>query len=383
MRIVTAGIGLRAGHVLSILGKTMPEAKVVGFYDPQPSHLEMIGLETPRYTSVETMLSDANPDLFFIGSPNEFHLEQIAIGLKAGVLIFTEKPVVVSLQQTMKLAELLTKHGAARVIVGLVLRHSQHMVDFRAAIDAGVLGPISSLEANEHIAPYHSAFFMRDWRRKHSHSGGFMLEKCCHDLDIYNMITGSRPKRVVSFGGRRSFLPAYAPASNSENDIFHIKKSVWNSIDDPFHSDADIVDCQTALVEFETGASMSFHTNTNVPDEHRRFCVIGAKGMAEGDFVRGYLKITCRDGSLFADHKYSKSEMTNDSAHYGADHLMVQDVVAFLRQECDHLPVSIVDALEAGVAALGIDQARASGQIIDLSPIWSEFDSYNLRQRKN
>jgi predicted dehydrogenase len=383
MRIVTAGIGLRAGHVLSILGKTMPEAKVVGFYDPQPSHLEMIGLETPRYTSVETMLSDANPDLFFIGSPNEFHLEQIAIGLKAGVLIFTEKPVVVSLQQTMKLAELLTKHGAARVIVGLVLRHSQHMVDFRAAIDAGVLGPISSLEANEHIAPYHSAFFMRDWRRKHSHSGGFMLEKCCHDLDIYNMITGSRPKRVVSFGGRRSFLPAYAPASNSENDIFHIKKSVWNSIDDPFHSDADIVNCQTALVEFETGASMSFHTNTNVPDEHRRFCVIGAKGMAEGDFVRGYLKITCRDGSLFANHKYLKSEMTNDSAHYGADHLMVQDVVAFLRQECDRLPVSIVDALEAGVAALGIDQARASGQIIDLSPIWSEFDSYNLRQRKN
>jgi predicted dehydrogenase len=383
MRIVTAGIGLRAGHVLSILGKTMPEAKVVGFYDPQPSHLEMIGLETPRYDSVETMLSDANPDLFFIGSPNEFHLEQIAIGLKAGVLIFTEKPVVVSLQQTMKLAELLTKHGAARVMVGLVLRHSQHMVDLRAAIDAGVLGPISSLEANEHIAPHHGAFFMRDWRRKHSHSGGFMLEKCCHDLDIYNMITGSRPKRVASFGGRLSFLPAYAPASNSENDIFHIKKSVWNSIDDSFHSDGDIVDCQTALVEFETGASMSFHTNTNVPDEHRRFCVIGAKGMAEGDFVRGYLKITCRDGSLFADHNYSKSEMTKESAHYGADHLMVQDVVAFLRQECDRLPVSIVDALEAGVAALGIDQARASGKIIDLSPIWSEFDSYNLRQRKN
>ena len=90
-----------------------------------------------------------------------------------------------------------------------------------------------------------------------------------------------------------------------------------------------------------------------------------------------------RFGSLFADHNYSKSEMTNDSAHYGADHLMVQDVVAFLRQECDRLPVSIVDALEAGVAALGIDQARASGQVIDLSPIWSEFDSYNLRQRKN
>ena len=383
MRIVTAGIGLRSGHVLSILCKTMPEAKIVGYYDPQPSHLDMIGLETPRYPSVEDMLSDANPDLFFIGSPNEFHLEQIALGLKAGVRIFTEKPVVVSLQQTMELAELLAEHGSTRVMVGLVLRHSQHMTDLRKALDAGVLGPIASLEANEHIAPYHGAFFMRDWRRMHGHSGGFMLEKCCHDLDLYNMITGSRPKQVASFGGRRSFLPAHAPASNSENDIFHIKKSVWNSVDDPFQSDGDIVDCQTAVVEFESGASMSFHTNINVPDEHRRFCIIGAKGMAEGDFVRGYLKVTRRDGSVFADHDYSNGTLAEKSAHYGADHLMVQDIVAFLRQEKDALPVSIVDALEAGIGALAIDQARASGQIVDLSPIWAEFDSYNLPARKD
>ena len=33
MRIVTAGMGLRAGHVLSTLLAEMPEAKVVGYYD--------------------------------------------------------------------------------------------------------------------------------------------------------------------------------------------------------------------------------------------------------------------------------------------------------------------------------------------------------------
>ena len=27
---------------------------------------------------------------------------------------------------------------------------------------------------------------MRDWRRYGHYSGGFMLEKCCHDLDLYN-----------------------------------------------------------------------------------------------------------------------------------------------------------------------------------------------------
>ena len=374
MRVVTAGIGLRAGHVLSIMKETMPEMQIVGFFDPQPTHLEMIGADTPRFDSVDAMLGDARPDLFIVASPNSFHLEQIEAGLAAGVRIFAEKPVVVSMAETMRLAELLARYGSDRIMVGLVLRHSQHMIDLRHALAEGVLGPITSIEANEHIAPYHGAFFMGDWRRNSDDSGGFMLEKCCHDLDLYNMITASRPARVASFGGRRSFLPEYGPTSNAEAQIFHRKKSVWNQIDDPFNSDGDIVDFQTSILEYESGASMAFHTKINVPDEHRRFCVMGARGMAEGDFMRGYLRITRRDGSRYGDHDYTKGALALAGAHYGADHLMVGDIVALMRGERDSLPVGIVDALQAGIAALALDQARKTGTVIDLAPIWPEFD---------
>lgn len=379
MRVVTAGIGLRAGSVLKLMKEAMPEIEFVGYYDPQPSHLDLIGTDLPSFPSVEAMLSDTNPDLFFVGSPNRFHLEQILLGLEAGVQIFAEKPVVTSLEDTMILAEALAKYGTQKVMVGLVLRYSQHMVDLRKALAEGVLGDITSLEASEHIGPYHGAFFMRDWRRKSENAGGFMLEKCCHDLDLYNMITASRPKSVASFGGRRSFLPQNAPSSNSEAEIFHIKPSVWDNISDPFHSDGDLVDYQTSILEYESGASMCFHTNLNVPDEHRRFCVLGSMGMAEGDFVRGSLKITRRNGETYADHDYSAGDLANLSAHYGADHMMVADIAAFLRQETDTLPVGVVDALEAGIAALGIDQARTSHSIVDLSATWAEFDSFGLR----
>ena len=176
MRIVTSGVGLRAGHVLSIFKETMQEAQVVGYFDPQPSYLDMIGSDTPRYESIEQMLSEAKPDLFFVCSPNAFHLEQIEAGLRAGVRVFTEKPVVTNKDDTLKLAKLLAEFGTDRVMVGLVLRHSQHMVDLRRAIEDGHLGEIVSIEGNEHIGPYHGAFFMRDWRRMIGHSGGFMLE---------------------------------------------------------------------------------------------------------------------------------------------------------------------------------------------------------------
>lgn len=377
MRVVTAGIGMRAGHVLSILKEAMPEIEFVGFYDPQPTHLEKIGEDVPRFDDVTEMLANTQPDLFFVGSPNSFHLEHIKLGLTAGVRIFTEKPVVTTIEDTMELAQLLAEHGTDRVMVGLVLRYSQHMVDLRAVLDR--LGPITSLEANEHIAPYHGAFFMRDWRRMVQWSGGFMLEKCCHDIDIYNMVTRSRPTKVASFGGRKSFVPEFAPTSNTENEIMHRKESVWESVPDAFHSDGDIIDYQTAILHYETGASLAFHTNLNVPDEHRRFCVMGTLGMAEGDFVRGYLKATARDGEIIADYDYTKGDPAQMSAHYGADHKMVSDIADFLRGETQSLPVGVVDALEAGLVAMALDQARIKGGIADMSETWAEFDNWNLR----
>jgi predicted dehydrogenase len=380
MRVVTAGIGLRAGHVLSTLKAAMPEVEFVGYYDPQPTYLEMIGTETPRYDTVEAMLAQANPDLYCVFSPNLFHLEHIRLGLEAGVQVFTEKPVVVSIEETLELARLLSIHGGVnRAMVGLVLRYSQHMVDLRTALKQGLLGQIVSLEANEHIAPYHGAFFMRDWRRMIDLSGGFLLEKCCHDIDIYNMVTASRPAKVASFGGRKSYIPANAPASNAENEIFHVKKSVWNSVDDPFRSDGDIIDYQTAIMSYENGASLAFHTNLNTPDEHRRFCIMGTHGMAEGDFVRGYLKITARDGTRLADYDYTQGAAAKGS-HYGADEMMCDDITKYLRGQASSLPVSILDAMEAGIAALAVDQARASGQVVDLTPIWAKLDSYGLRK---
>jgi predicted dehydrogenase len=378
MRIVTSGMGLRAGYVLRQLKETMPEAQVVGFYDPQPTHLDMIGADTPRYPSVEAMLSDAKPDLYCVFSPNVFHLDQIRLGLESGVQVFTEKPVVISIPQTLELARLLSLHGGTnRAMVGLVLRYSQHIVDLRAAIAAGQLGQITSLDANEHIAPFHGAFFMRDWRRRTDLAGGFMLEKCCHDIDIYNMVTASRPGRVASFGGRKSFVPANAPASNAEAEIFHIKKSVWESTDDPFRSDGDIIDYQTAILQYETGASLAFHTNLNTPDEHRRFCIMGTHGMAEGDFVRGFLRVTARDGTRLADHDYAQTPAKG--AHYGADALMCADIAAYLRGQSAQLPVSILDAMEAGIAAMALDQARETGQVVDLTETWAALDAYGLR----
>ena len=379
MKVAIAGFGLRAGHILALMQAHMPGLEFAGFVDPAPQKLHMVqgGESIPRFDTVPEMLAATTPDLLFVGSPNHLHLEHIRQGLEAGARVFTEKPVVTTREDTFALADLLAKHGADRVLVGLVLRYSQHMRDMRDVLASGAVGPITSIEASEYIVPSHGAFFMRDWRRHTNYSGGFMLEKCCHDLDIYNMVTGSRPVQVASFGGRRAFVPEHAPKDG--DPIYHKKTSIWESADDPFTADGDIVDHQTSILHFESGASMTFATNINVADEHRRFCVVGARGMVEGDFVRGFFKATdAQSGNVLVDKDYS-GESGLKGAHYGADEMMVKDIADYLEGRNAALPVSILDAMEAGLVAMALDEARTSGAVVNLAADWARLDAYGLR----
>lgn len=156
------------------------------------------------------------------------------------------------------------------------------------------------------------------------------------------------------------------------------KTSVWQSGNDAYNTDADIIDFQTALISYQSGTSLAFHTNLCVPEEQRRFLILGAKGMAEGDFQRGFLRVTATpSGRRIEDIDYTKSPEAQID-HYGADAQMGRDLAAFLRGESERLPVSILDALEAGVAAMAIDEARRDSKVIDLTDIWHKFDSYGL-----
>lgn len=379
MKVGIIGLGFRLGYLGFVFDQMDPDFEIVGYVDPAPAGLPVLeekGISAGKsYETPQDLIANEEMDLLMIGSPNHLHLEHIRIGLEAGLKVFSEKPIVMTIDQSYELAELLHQHGHERLLVGLVLRYSPLYKDLRKAQLEGLLGDVVSIEASEHIQPYHGAFFMRDWRRYENYAGSFMLEKCCHDLDLYNGAVGARPRFVASFGGRKSFTPQNAPANEGVNDleVYHRKPSGWLGADKVFDSDGDIVDYQTAIVEYENGVSMTFHTNINVPDEFRRFCVIGAKGMAEGDFVRGFLDVhNARNNDKVIANTYQAPSKT--SHHYGADEQMAEDVVKHVRDGAA-LPVSALDALEAGILALTMDEARKTRKVIDLEPVWQRYDA--------
>ena len=158
----------------------------------------------------------------------------------------------------------------------------------------------------------------------------------------------------------------------NDMEVYHRKPSGWMGTDKVFDSDGDIIDFQTAMVQYENGAALTFHTNLNVPDDFRRFAVMGAKGMAEGDFIRNFLRVTDRrTADRLVDTTYKTSEL---SQHYGADEQMAADILTHMIEGAP-LPVSVTDALEAGLLALTMDQAMRTRSVIDMSPIWQQFDA--------
>lgn len=378
MKVGIVGLGFRLSHVAKEFKKADPEFSIVGYADPAPAglpNLHTFGIDPGKaYASLDDLLAAGGFDLLMVGSPNFMHLEHIRAGLAAGYRVFTEKPVVISEAQSMELARLIRQYGADRVIVGLVLRYSPLYRDLVVAKQNNQLGEITSLEATEHIPPFHGAFFMRDWRRYERYAGPYILEKCCHDIDLYQGLVGERPRRVASFGGRKSFTPQHAPsgAVTSSSEVYHVKPSGWSSTEAVFDSDADIVDYQTAIVEYAGGATLAFHANLNVPDEFRRFCVMGTDGMAEGDFVRNYFRVhDARTGKALEDKQYQGNAY---DGHYGADALMAEEIVSHLKQGTP-LKVSVIDALEAGLTAIKIDEARKTRAVVDMARCWAEFDA--------
>ncbi|MXZ56233.1 MAG: Gfo/Idh/MocA family oxidoreductase [Gammaproteobacteria bacterium] len=373
MKVGVCGLGDRLGYLAKVFTDMIPNFDIVCYADPKPTGFRRMDEKHVRrlrgFKDLETMLEKERLDLIMIGSPNVFHCDQLCQALEARVKIFCEKPVVVSEDETLRLLRELRNVGADQIIVGLVLRYAPLYQDLERLNRQGVFGEIISIEAAEHIPPVHGAFFFRDWRRKTKFSGGFLLEKCCHDLDLYAGLVKSRPRRVASFGGNSFFTHRHRHLT--EELTYQRWPAQWQSTESSFSGDSDIVDHQVALVEYNNDVRLCFHTNVHTADTFRRFCVIGSNGMVEGDFVRGYLRAhRAVPRECIFDSTYTHDDQ---SMHYGAEEQMAVDVAEHL-EHGTALPVSVLDALEAGLTAIKIDEARRQGKILDLSALWSRFD---------
>ncbi|HEX4183217.1 MAG TPA: Gfo/Idh/MocA family oxidoreductase [Caulobacteraceae bacterium] len=385
-RIGVIGLGQRSARILVAMKEIGWSFEVAGVVDDAPAGapvLQAAGIPLGRtFPSVETLL-DAGPfDLVIIGSPNHLHLEHLKTVLPAGFPILCEKPIVRTEAETLELARLLAARpkGAAPLFVGLVLRSAPIVRAITERVDAGVLGKLVSIDATEHLSPEHGAYIARNWRRRAMWGGSYLLDKTCHDFDMFNRLVGARATRVASMGGRAIFSPGSSTTSATYDDGAPAYQAVgagWEGAETPFQADMDLADHQTALVEYANGVRLSFHSNSHAAMTERRWNLIGTEGALMADLSKN--RITFRRALSRGPAEEVNFGGISAESHNGADHAMARDLLAALRGE-GAFRVSPWESMEAGLTVMAIDRAMALGEMLDCRPMWTEYDAARTAQ---
>ncbi len=375
---VAIGILGSGGRIRGVLNNVMQAGEgrvsIRAAYDPNPEAIrvtrELFGDAVEACDSEEALLNHPDISWVFIGSVNNLHKRHILGALKAGKHVFSEKPLATTLEDCLAIRDAVAASDRTFAL-GLVLRYSELYQKVRSVLDSGVLGELISAEFNETLSFNHGGFIFGDWRRSQELSGGHMLEKCCHDLDLAGWFVGSLPMRVASFGGRRFFVPENAGRMDeigpNEKGLqaYRSWETVTQKVLNPFTSGADIWDHQVAILEYANGVRATFHTNCNAGIPERRILLLGSKAALRADLIAGTIEV----GKIGWDEKPEVVFSDATDGHGGGDRIMARE---FCRTMLEGAPpyASVREGLVSAVTAFAMDQSVAEKRIVDLAPVW-------------
>ena len=213
-RLALIGCGHRGIIVLRMMTADPARAVLVAVADPRQDRREECQKEFSvehAYLDDQELLkhsSDLNIDAVVIATTVATH-HTIARGcIEAGLTIFLEKPITRTYDEALDLVRL-AEHSDVCVQVGFNLRYMPFFEALHDIIASGVLGTILSINWTEAISLRH---WTEGYCRNSSYNntatvGSWLLEKTCHDLDLFNWLLDKRCQRVASFGSRTFFLP--------------------------------------------------------------------------------------------------------------------------------------------------------------------------------
>ncbi|MBD3648513.1 MAG: Gfo/Idh/MocA family oxidoreductase [Pseudomonadales bacterium] len=375
IRVGLVGCGGMGRYIARLTQQQSNQVEICGLYDPDENSVrrtrETLGKQIPAFDSIDGLL-ETDCQWVMIASWNAVHAEQTLAAFAAGKHVFCQKPLATNLDDCLAMRSACRDSGRSFAI-GFTLRYSPHYRKLKELISGGVIGDVISLEFNETLDFNHGGYIMGDWRRLAGNAGSHLLEKCCHDIDIVNWLVGSRASRVSSFGGRNFFNP--------ENE-FHMERlgvdeqgrpayQTWRGTvgENPFTADKDIIDNQVVCMEFANQVRATFHINCNTAIPERRLYVCGTEGTIRSDVISGQLELQ-RIGfdTRKEDHATGVSGM-----HGEGDAVLAAELVATMMGSGE-MSAGIDEGLASAVTCFAIDQAMATGQVVDLKDWWRRVD---------
>ena len=425
-RPITAII-VGAGHrsfVYSELAKTNPERlKIVGVADPNPIRrkkvMDYFGFkEDMCFENAEELAKKGKlADTVINGTMDEQHLETAVPLLDAGYDMLLEKPFAPNEEEMRQIVNCAKKNNS-KVMICHVLRYTPFYYAIKERIVNGEIGDIINIQTTEHVSYHHlsTSYIRGKWANSDKCHTSMLLAKCCHDLDIIMwMMSETKPKQISSFGGKFQFKPENAPKEAGticmkdcplvDTCVYSTKRLyidhpdrwafyVWDALegkknisiedkialmksDSPYarciyKCDNNVVDHQSVLINFESGATGTHNMVGGSAEPRREIHIIGTKGEIFGNFEESKFTVLKIDPSPDAHNEECDVEevdlrVTGDmvgayGGHGGGDERLAADFVKFIRGEKPSLAcTSIFDSVAGHLSVYLADKSRENG----------------------
>lgn len=405
-----AGFGDRGSTYASMQDLFPDQMKVVAVADLDPAKVEKArkryDLPPDRcFSSAEEMLERSKlAEVLVVATMDRQHVDHAIPALRKGYHILLEKPISPELSRCRELLEVAREcHG--QVIVCHVLRYTAFYNQLKELIDSGRIGNVVSVCANENVGYWHQAhsFVRGNWRNS-KETSPMILQKSCHDMDIFTWLLGKKCRSVSSFGGTWLFRPERAlegaalrcldgcqvkEACPFDAEKIYITSpktgrargdswitsvlSVENTVESTYRAlregpygrcvyqcDNDVVDHQQTNLFLEDGSTVSFTMCAFTENCYRTFKAMGTQGEIEADTrsnlihirVFGQPEEVIDVGRLAGDLK----------GHGGGDSGIIRDFLELLRGGVlNGRTTTLENSMESHFIALAAEESRLHG----------------------
>jgi predicted dehydrogenase len=263
----------------------------------------MIASNAPIYGDVETMLTEARPDLVIVCTPDDTHDDIVVKALESGADVITEKPMATTVEKIRRILDA-EKRTGQRVDVSFNYRFAPTAARIKELINAGEIGRVTSVDFHWYLDTRHGADYFRRWHAYTDRSGSLFVHKATHHFDLLNWYLDSEPETVSAFaelqmyGGKGPFRgPRCKLCPHKASCDFYLDIGADPFLDalyeQPseidgyfrdgcvFREDIDIPDTMVANIRYRNDVHVSYSLNTFQPIEGHHIAFNGTKGRIE------------------------------------------------------------------------------------------------------
>jgi len=318
LRYAVVGTGHRAQMYIDAMTTEHSDvAELVALCEPNPERAKYYsqlvadrGFASPTVwapEALEHMIAEERVDRVVVAAPDYLHAELIVRALEAGSDVVVEKPLTIDAPSAARIEEAAERTGR-NVVLTFNYRYSPRNSALRQVILDGTIGEVTSVDFSWMLDTKHGADYFRRWHREKEHSGGLLVHKSSHHFDLVNWWLDSTPRRVYASGGLRFYGAENAakrgladrPARGThegDHDPFELDlredprlKALYLDAEghdgylrdrDVFGEGITIEDNLALVVDYGSGATLSYSLNAHAPWEGYRVAVNGTLGRAE------------------------------------------------------------------------------------------------------